>query len=135
MVSRFGFLLFRDEGGAMSESESSWESASRALARAILRTRTGSVKKFEGVRSCGYVVRLEYVELVGRGLGFWGVWNSEDVKKGVTYDFTHWASDCLLIHTIGPGVPYPACVDHTHDGLFFKAMRAFLAADGILHGE
>lgn len=55
--------------------------------------------------------------------------------KEVTYDFTHWASDCLLIHTIGPGVPYPACVDHTHDGLFFKAMRAFLAADGILHGE
>lgn len=53
MVSRFGFLLFRDEG-AMSESESSSESASSALARAILRTRTGSVKKFEGVRSWGF---------------------------------------------------------------------------------
>ena len=51
MVSLFALLLFRDEAGAISESESSSESASSALARAILRTRTGSVKKFEGVRS------------------------------------------------------------------------------------
>lgn len=63
----------------MSESESSSESASSALARAILRTRTGSVKKFEWVRSCGFGVRLEYVELVG-GFGSWGVWNSKVVK-------------------------------------------------------
>lgn len=43
----------------MSESETSSESASSALARAILRTRTGSVNKFEGLRSCGLGVRLE----------------------------------------------------------------------------
>lgn len=55
--------------------------------------------------------------------------------KGVTYEFTHWASNCLLIHTIGSGEPCPTCVNHSHDSLFFKAMRAFLAADGILHGE
>lgn len=57
----------------MSESAPSSESASSALDRAILRTRTGSVKKFEGVRSCGFVIRLEYLELVGGDFGLWGV--------------------------------------------------------------
>lgn len=53
----------------------------------------------------------------------------------MAYDFTHGAPDCLLIHTVGPGEPCPTCVDHPHDGLFFEAMRAVFAADGMLHGK
>lgn len=85
----------------------------------------GIGEKIWGGEKRGFVVRLEYVELVGGGFGFWGIWNLEDVKGWLTT-----SSECLLIHT-GPG-PYLAYVDYTHDGLFFKAMRAFLAADGIL---
>lgn len=75
VVSRFEFWGFRDEVRAISGSESSSEPASSALALAILRTRTGSVKRFEGVRYCGFGVRLERVGLV---LG--DVWNSKEMR-------------------------------------------------------
>lgn len=134
-MSRFGFLLFRDEVGALSESESSSESASSALARATLRTRTGSVKRFEGVRCCGFGVRLEWVGVGEKGLVSGGGCMELKGDKVVTYHFTHWASNCLLIHTVGSGELCPTCIDHTNDGLFFKAMRTFFAANRILHGE
>lgn len=118
----------------MSESESSLESASSALARAILWTRTGSVKKFEGVRSCGFVMRLEYVELVGGSFGFWGLWNSKDLKGRLTtshagylaaFLFISFGQGCLILHALI--IPIMAC--------FSKLCGHFLLLTGSYIGS
>lgn len=82
VVSLVLFLLFRDEVGAISESESSSESASSALARAILRTRTGSVNRFEGLRYYRFSTRLDRVGLV-RGVWYRGCMKFQGDKGGL----------------------------------------------------